>query len=232
MGVGIPGMVDSEEGIIIQSAALGWHGLQIKEVLEPHFPFPVFCENDVNCAAYGEKWLGSGKQANDLLFITIGTGLGAAIIANGNLIRGHSFGAGEIGYFISKEDVQLGKKHSLDEFGLFERKVAGQGLDTHIGSAAILFDLFNKNDPSAIEIVNDFILELSVAIANCVSLLNSEIVVIGGGVSHSMHTIIDLIQDIVSRYSPMPIQVRLAQLGEEAGGIGAVGLAFQYIQEI
>lgn len=231
MGIGIPGIMDSEQGIAIQSASLGWNHVRLKEALAPQFPFPVFCENDVNCAAYGEKWLGSGKQTSDMLFITIGMGLGSAIIANGQLIRGNSYAAGEIGYFIRKEDVLEGRMHSLNEFGLFERKVAGTGLDVHMGSTANLFDQYNREDPVAIQIVNDFVVEISVVIANCVSLLNSEIVVIGGGLSSSMQTIIAPIHEIVSRYTPLSCQVRLAQLGEDAGGIGAVGLAFQYIQE-
>ena len=106
MGVGVPSIVDEENGIVLDAYALGWTNLPLKEILEERFRFPIFINNDVNYAAVGEAWMGSGEQSDNVFFIAIGTGVGSAIISNGKLLKGAQNQAGEIAYFISEEDVE------------------------------------------------------------------------------------------------------------------------------
>jgi glucokinase len=229
MGVGVPGFT-SKEGIVVDAPALKWTNVDLKSSLREHFRFPIFINNDVNCAALGERWLGSGKNSNDLFFIAIGTGVGSAIVANGELVQGYDRKAGEIGYNISENDINEGKENHLGEFGVFENKVSGSALVKYRSSPDQLFIEYANGDKAASEIIENFILQLSITITNVVHLLNPEIVLIGGGVSESMGVVIDKIQQTVDRLTPIKTKIELATLGGDAGGLGAIAFAFKEIE--
>ncbi|MDB5055498.1 MAG: hypothetical protein JWM44_3548, partial [Bacilli bacterium] len=194
MGVGVPG-ITTKEGLVVDAPALNWTNLYLKSNLQEHFRFPVFINNDVNCAALGERWLGSGNNADDLFFIAIGTGVGSAIVANGELIQGHQCAAGEIAYNISENDIKQGQENHLGEFGVFEKKVSGSALEKYYSSLDQLFIEYTQGNKAASEIIENFILHLSINIANVVNLLNPEFVLIGGGVSELMGDVIEKIQE-------------------------------------
>lgn len=230
MGVGVPGITNSKEGIVLDAPALKWTNVNLREQLTESFNFPVFINNDVNCAALGERWLGSGKNTNDMLFISIGTGVGSAIISDGELIYGHNYQSGEIAYNVSEEDVRLGNYNKLGEFGLFEKKTSGQALSQNGFTSRELFQEYEKGNPKAIPIIKDFIQRLSIAIVNAINLLNPESVVIGGGVSESMGTVIREIEENVNRLTPIKTKIRLASLGGDAGSYGAIAYALEEIE--
>ncbi|EXX87487.1 hypothetical protein BG52_04205 [Paenibacillus darwinianus] len=202
MGIGIPGTFDRNTGVLLDAPALGLKNVNVKKEIEPHFPFPVFLNNDVNCAALGERWRGSGDNADDVVFIAIGTGVGSAIIANGTLVEGHRSVAGEIGYFITPEEIRNHIVNRPDEFGTFENKTSGMALGKSGYSAEELFEQYAKGDPKAADYVDQFVIEMSAAIANIASLLNPEKVIIGGGVSESLASVMDGIKKRVSESSP------------------------------
>lgn len=229
MGVGVPG-ITTKDGIVVDAPALKWTNLHLKSNLQEHFRFPIFINNDVNCGALGERWLGSGKNADDLFFIAIGTGVGSAIVANGELIQGYDCRAGEIGYNISENDIKQGQENHLGDFGVFEKKVSGSALAKYSSSPDQLFIEYAKGNKEAYEIIENFILQLSINIANAVNLLNPEIVVIGGGVSESMGDVIEKIQAFVDRCTPIKTKIGLATLGGDAGGLGAIAFAFKEIE--
>jgi glucokinase len=230
MGVGVPG-ITTREGIVIDAPALKWTNLDLKSLLQEQFAFPVYITNDVNCAALGERWLGSGKNADDIFFIAIGTGVGSAIIANGELLQGHDYQAGEIAYNVSETDVKQGFQNSLGKFGVFESKISGTALSKHGYSSEQLFIEHAKGNPQVMGVIENFILQLSVNIANGVNLLNPEFVLIGGGVSESMGGLLQRVQDEVDRLTPIKTKVGLAVLGGDAGGLGAIAHAFKEIKD-
>lgn len=229
MGVGVPGIA-TKNGIVVDAPALKWTNLDLKSSLKEHFNFPIFINNDVNCAALGERWLGSGKNADDLFFIAIGTGVGSAIIANGELIQGYNYRAGEIGYNISENDLNQEQENRLGEFGLFENKVSGSALKKYCNSPDQLFVEYAQGKIDATAIIENFILQLSINIANAVNLLNPEFVLIGGGVSESMDIVIEKLQESVNRLTPIKTKIGLATLGGDAGGLGAIAFAFKEIE--
>ncbi|HZG84312.1 ROK family transcriptional regulator [Paenibacillus sp.] len=231
MGIGVPGTFDKNTGVLIDSPALGLHGVNLKGEIEPHFPFPVFLGNDVNLAALGERWRGAGDNADDVVLIALGTGVGGAIIANGELVLGHRSMAGEIGYFITPEEIRQGVVSRPDQFGAFEDKTSGTALNKYGVTAEELFERYEKGDPDTKEIVESFIVEMTAAIANVASLLNPEKVIIGGGVSESLGSVIESIKKKVDECSPNKTAIELARLGGDAGAIGAIAYAFQQIQE-
>jgi glucokinase len=227
MGVGLPATMDVEKGFLIDAPALGFRNIHVKELFEQSFPFPVFINNDVNCAALGERWLGSGGNSDNVVFIAFGTGVGSAIIANGHLIQGHKYSAGEIGYFISHQDVINGKRNVAGEFGTFENKTSGTALANKGFPPEELFKEYALGNEAAISIVEEFVMETSIAIANIVSLLNPEKVIIGGGVSESLHIVLEEIKKRVDQFTPLKTEVELAKLGGYAGSLGAIAYAFE-----
>lgn len=231
LGVGVPSATNSKEGIVIDAPALKWSNFNLRKKLEDHFNFPVFIDNDVNCAALGEKWKGSGRNITNMFFIAIGTGVGSAIISNGELIRGFNFEAGEIAYNVSELDVKRGLRNKVGEFGVFESKVSGTSLHRNGYSSSEIFKEYAKGNEEVFPVINNFILQLSINISNAINLLNPETVIIGGGVSESLDLIIDEIQEKVDTLSPVKTTIKLAELRGEAGALGAVAYALKRVEE-
>jgi glucokinase len=100
IAVGAPGITKNQQGIVEWAPGLKWRNFPLKERLEEQFHYPIFVDNDVNLAALGEHWFGAGKDVQNMILLSIGTGVGAGLIIDGMLYRGHSQAAGEIGYLI------------------------------------------------------------------------------------------------------------------------------------
>ena len=171
IGVGVPGTV-TKEGVVIRARALGWNNLPLQEMLEKQFDCPVFVGNDVNLAALGERWLGSGEQTDHMLFLTIGTGIGGALICGGQLVLGAQNRAGEIGYFLESCDVERGRLNRLGSQGVLEKKCSGSALNQDGRSAKEWFSAYRLGEQEAVARIGAFVRDLSVAIADAVSLLN------------------------------------------------------------
>jgi glucokinase len=251
IGIGIPGIIDVDKGILTQAPNISEvKNYPIKEKLihELGSVCDVTIENDANCAALGEWWLGAGKDVDSLVVLTLGTGLGGGIILNGRLWRGANGMAGEIGHMTIDPD---GPKCNCGNFGCLEsfssaeaiRRMVKEGLSNKnlktilrneienatihdipeiVGGAARIGDKFS------LEIWASFGKALGVAIANLTNLLNVEMVLIGGGLSNSW----DLFKDIVIKEAkgrglraPMEnVKIRKCKLGDDAGLLGAAYL--------
>ncbi|WP_165445093.1 ROK family transcriptional regulator [Gracilibacillus phocaeensis] len=231
LGVGVPGFTNPETGMVFESPALQWRDVPLREQLQEAFSFPVFINNDVNCAALGERWLGSGDNRDHIFFIAIGTGIGSAIISEGKLIYGADFMSGEIGYQISREDIRNKRFNQLKKFGVFESKASGEGIRTEQYSAEEVFEQYRQGKEEAVLIINEFMEELAVVIVNSINLLNPEKVVIGGGVSESMAVVLPKLQARVDELTPIKTEIELATLSSMAGAIGAVNYSFQEVEE-
>jgi glucokinase len=231
MGIGVPAVIDSVKGFVIDSPQLGWQNYNFLSDLKECFSFPIFVNNDVNCGLFGEQWLGSAKNVSDLFFIAIGTGVGSAIISNGRLIEGNNYCAGEIGYFIDINDVGNGEVNQFGSFGSFEKKTSGTFLSSHGLSGKDIFKNYYSQDKTAIKIIDKFILHLSITLANVTSLLNPKMIVIGGGVSESMEGLIETINKKITEFTPVPVEVKLAHLKGEAGALGSIAYALKKARE-
>jgi glucokinase len=229
IGFGVPGITDSSEGIVIDAPALNWTNVPFKAKMEPYFNKPIFVNNDVNCAAMGERWIGSAQNVDNMVFIAIGTGVGSAIIANGTLLQGSNYMAGEIGYLVTEDDITGGHSNAFSEFGLYEKKISGSALSQHGELPSVLFEKYAIGDEIAVPIINKFVADLSIGIANIVSLLNPQKVIIGGGVSGSLPVVLQSIRSTVARLTPIPTTIELSSLGEEAGAIGAIAFATEQL---
>jgi glucokinase len=224
VGIGVCGIADVEKGIVRAAPAVGWFDVNLRELLRSRIPWPVYVENDVNCCAMGELECGLLKGCGNAVYIAIGTGIGGAIVINGDIYRGSAFCAGEVGMTLCKHDIKDGGPVRI------ENKVSGLAINTRASAYGLtsreLFAAYMSEGLDTGGLIADFITEISVLTANCVCLLNPERIVIGGGVAQSMHCVIDDIRRLTAAYAPARTEIYLSGFANEAAAIGAAMFAY------
>src|SRR5690606_17660828 len=199
-GVGAPGPVNTEEGLLFEAVNLGWQGtIHLRDLVQEQVGVPVAIENDAKVAALGEMWKGAGLGAKDLICITLGTGVGGGVIVNGDIVHGAKGAAGEIGHITSVPNggyqCNCGKTGCLETLAsatgivrTAKDKLEGSAVDSTLRqylqnndlTAKAIFDAAKAGDQLALETVDSLADHLGLAIANIGSLFNPERVVIGG----------------------------------------------------
>lgn len=246
--VGVPGRVHPETGHVYLAPNLGWRDRPGGADLRVLLPGEVRLDNDANLAALGEHRFGAGRGADHMVFVTVSTGVGAGLVLDGRVYRGADFGAGELGHTIVAPGGPLcncGRRGCLEAvasggaIGRRARQLAAAGrgrrmLDLAGGapdriSARTVFAAAAAGDAEALELVRDAAGYLGRAIANILTLLEPQRVVLGGGVMESGPLIWELIRAVVARSLPdrPGIAARLvpAALGDRMGLMGALALA-------
>lgn len=252
IGMGSPGVVDSEAGTVIGAYNLNWKTLQlVKEQFETALGLPFFIDNDANVAALGEQWVGAGNNNPNVVFMTLGTGVGGGVIAAGNLIRGVKGAGGELGHITVDFDEPFactcGKK------GCLETVASATGIvnlsrryaDQYAGDAKLkqmiddgqdvtakdVFDLAKEGDDLALIVYRHFSEYLGVACANIAAVLNPAYIVLGGGVSAAGDFLLDGVRKVFAENSFPQIkestQIVLATRGNDAGVLGAASLVLK-----
>lgn len=243
MGFGFPGQIDCQKGIVRLAPNIpGWVDVPIAEIMEKEFGIKTRVDNDVRCAALGELNFGAGKGCENLICITVGTGIGSGLIVNGKLVRGASNAAGEIGHI--KLDMNGGPLCGCGDRGCLEAFASGPSIvamaEEYIkgGKSTKYRELANPDitpyivseaaklgDPVArriFTIVGEYI---GIGLASVVNLLNPEKIIIGGGVAAAGDILMNPIKEtLVKRAMAIAgstVQVVPAQLGNTAGVIGA-----------
>lgn len=223
MGVGIPGTTDIENGIAVIVPKLNWNNLRITDILSKEFNMDVYIDNDVNMAVLGEKWMGAGKKYSNFVFISIGDGIGSGIIIDDKIYRGSSFSAGEVGYLALSKEALRATKYTPDTYGFFESVASGSAIEQRMGiSCKEAFEKAMQNDKEAMQSVNEMIDYLSMGIANVISILNPQAVILGGGVSRAGINLLLPIRNNVSNLTPVPCDIVLSALDDEAGVMGCI----------
>ena len=241
VGVGVPGPVD-KDGMIYGAANLGWNTFNIKDRMESILHVPVAAGNDANVAALGEMWKGGGKGYQDMVLVTLGTGIGGGIIIGGNIITGSLGSAGEIGHMHiqdgEKETCGCGKKGCLEQYGsaegiarLARRKLAATDKETILRgqdiSAKTVFDAVKQKDAVALEIAEEFGVYLGKGLAAVACVVDPQAFVIGGGVSKAGEILTEYIRKNYEKYvfkGCRNAKFVLATLGNDAGIYGAAKL--------
>lgn len=247
IGMGSPGAVDHKNGTVIGAFNLGWKTLQpVKELIEAETGIPFFIDNDANVAALGERWKGAGEDGANVVFVTLGTGVGGGVIAEGNLIHGAG-AAGELGHINVDPNgysctcgnrgcletvasatgvVRLALDLSKQYTGESELKwLIDNGQEV---TAKTVFDQAKKGDKLALIIVDKFSFYLGFACGNIANVLNPDSIVIGGGVSAAGDILLKGVEEYFLQYTYPSVRtstkVKLAKLGNDAGVIGAAWL--------
>ncbi|MBR6408377.1 MAG: ROK family protein [Clostridia bacterium] len=246
IGIGSPGVADSQNGVLIFSNNLNWKHVPVRQELQKHFDVPVFLENDANCAALGESIAGASSKYASSVLVTLGTGVGGGIVIGGRIHNGFNGGAGEIGHMVI---VAGGEKCSCGRNGCFERyasasalvrsaqKAAEQNPDSLLSKMArqsgemngiVVMDAARAGDMVTLELLDRFREYVAVGLANIANVLQPEAIVIGGGISNEGEFLIGGIRE--KTYAQMYTDaikypaIVAAQLGNDAGIIGAAML--------
>lgn len=247
IGIGCPGLCNSESGIVEYSNNLGFVNVPLKSDIEREFGLPVYLENDANAAAFGEFVAGAAKGSKSAVVITLGTGVGSGIIIDGSIYRGANFAGGEIGHTVIVVD---GEPCTCGRRGCFEAYSSATGLvrmtneasEQNPGSliskiiredgkvsARTAYKAMKAGDQVGREVTERYIKYLSCGIANVINTFQPDILCIGGGVCNEGETLLTplkaaVAEQIYSKNSAKNTEIVICSLGNDAGIIGAAML--------
>jgi len=252
IGIGAPGSVRLEDGLIFAAVNLGWVNFPLKEILEKESGIPVIVDNDANIAAVGEMWKGAGNGAKDVVMVTLGTGVGGGVIVNGDVAHGISGSAGEIGHItVQLENGVLcncGKTGCLETISsatgiarIANEKLQNTTKETVLNemsndspiTAKDVFEAYSNGDEVAEEIVNHVMRYLALVLAGVGNTLNPENIIIGGGVSNAGELLLKPLKKYFDEFAFTTVRnstkLSIAKLGNDAGAIGAAYLVKKFI---
>lgn len=248
IGMGSPGTVNREKGTVIGAYNLNWKTLQpVRDQIEAGTGIPFFLDNDANVAALGEQWVGAGNNEPNVVFITLGTGVGGGVVVDGQLVHGAIDSAGEIGHMTVDRggyECTCGKKGCLETVAsatgvarlardMSEEFAGDSDLKVRIDDGELIdakavFDAAKEGDTFANLVVDTVSEYLGLACGNIANILNPSTIVIGGGVSKAGEFLADRIRKEFKINTFPTIResthIRIAELGNDAGVIGASSL--------
>ena len=229
IGVGTPGPTDATGRIARVAINLaGWRDIPLADWLETKIGCPVILANDANCAGLGEAWLGAGRRFHNMILLTLGTGVGGAIIMNNQLFTGHQGAAGELGLITlnpTGPPCNSGNQGSLEQYVSVAAIRRRTGLEP-----AALGSLAQAGNADALTFWHEYGKDLGAGLASLIYVLTPEAVVIGGGVCASAEFFFPAaLAEIEQRVLPssrVGLQLLCAELGNQAGMVGAAKLAW------
>ena len=236
LGVACPGPLDLKNGIIINPPNLiGWENFQIRDYMREKFNLPVIVNNDANVAGYGEAMVGVAKECESVYYITLSTGVGGGFIYKNEIINGFNNVAAEINNMIINEDTY--SHNGLNKGGLEGQcsgtnisRLANSKLDQQISTKDV-FDRAHLGDKICKDVIDKWVLNISKAISNIIVTVDPEVIVLGGSVILNNAKYLDNIVESVKKlvFKGVNIDIRLAELGDDAGLIGCGVLASNII---
>lgn len=251
VGIGAPGPLDREQGLVLVAPNLGWHNIPLRDRMTALTGLPAALDNDANCATYGEWWVGAAKGARNVIGMTIGTGIGGGIIFDGKLYHGSSDVAGEIGHTTID---QTGRRCGCGNYGCLEAYASGTAIaerarealsfdqpsilpgmvdgDVARITAATVYGAAAQGDAVALEIVRDTARFLGTGIANLLNVFNPDCVVIAGGVTQAGEALFGPLRQEVRRraFKPAVDACRIVP-GTLPGTAGVVGAVATFIAQ-
>lgn len=245
IGIGVPGPVDRNGLLVGRAVNLGWDSVDIPKALNAYIKIPVKAANDANVAAFGELWQGGGKGYENMVAVTLGTGVGGGIIVDGRLLAGSTGAGGEIGHLHlqdgESEYCNCGNRGCLEQYAsatgivrLAKRRLAEDEKASVLRegeiSAKAVFDAVKAGDTVAIEIAERFGDYLGKGLAIVAAVVNPEVFVIGGGVSKAGEILLTFVEPNFKKYAfPQCRGAKfvLAKLGNDAGIYGAAALVIK-----
>ena len=245
VGVGCPGPLNTKEGIVYFAPNLpGWENVPLVRILRDKIQLPIFLENDANAAALGEWWIGAGRDVDDLVLLTLGTGIGGGVIIQGEVLHGAWDTAAEIGHMIIHEGGLLckcGVRGHLEAYASATAVVARtlaaikQGRRTILKewlggkldnlSSELIFRAAGEEDELSSEILEETARFLGIGIANLVNLFNPRLVILTGGMIQAGPLLLEPVRKYAREYSLKAsirgVRIVPAKLGADSGTIGA-----------
>ncbi|MGI6335602.1 MAG: ROK family protein [Eubacteriales bacterium] len=247
IGIGSPGSIDRETGMVLYANNLPFNRTPLAGILRGHWDIPIYVDNDANAAALGEVYAGAAKNCRDVIMVTLGTGVGGGIIIDGKIYAGFNSNGAELGHTVI---VANGRPCTCGRHGCWEAyaSVTGLILDTreamlknrdslmweiqegsidHV-SGKTAFIAAKKNDPAALEVVRGYCDYVAIGITNLVNIFQPEVLCVGGAISKEGEYLLTPVRKFVERerYTRYCAQteLKIAALGNDAGIIGAAML--------
>ena len=250
IGIGSPGTLDVKNGIVEYSNNLGWDRLPVADIMHEVLPYPIRLINDANAAAYGEAKYGAGREYENIIMLTLGTGVGGGIIINGKLYEGNQGKAGELGHIVINVD---GEPCTCGRNGCFEAYASATALIRETKKAMLAdkkslmwkvcptiemvggrvpFEAAKQGDASAIRVLDNYIKYLGEGILNYCNIFRPNAIVLSGGIANAGDYLFDrlrkYIEDRNYGYKLTPeVKILPAKLGYDSGKIGAAALFFE-----
>ena len=248
VGVGAPGTIDGENGVVVYSNNLAWENVPLAAELGNELHLPVRITNDANAAAYGEYLCGAGKEYRSIVMLTLGTGVGSGIVIDGKLFEGNRGAGAELGHEVIRFG---GEKCTCGRRGCFEAYASATALirqtkramardvdsvmwklcsaDINNVNGRTAFDGMRLGDKAAKKVVDSYINYLSVGVTNVVNAIRPEAVILGGGVCAEGDALIvpltkKVEKSVFGGVQYAPVKILTASLGNMAGIIGAANL--------
>lgn len=251
VGIGAPGAVDPDQGLVLEAVNLRWKNYPLAEILGKKLGVPVFLDNDVNVAVFGENRLGSGKGSKNMMGVWVGTGIGGGLILNGELYYGHFMTAGEIGHMIALPNNSPGSRsleHNCSRTSVVEqivRLVKGNRKSKITELCDSNFDdiksrmvakAYEMGDPLVCEVVDHAARLLGIEIGGVVTLLSLERVVLGGGLTEAIgkpfvEKVEEAVKEIAFPDRCKQVKVVASQLEDAAGIYGAAMIAMERLKD-
>ena len=245
VGVGVPGAVEIHSGAVLYTCNLPLRNVPLRKLFHRYLPYPLYVENDANCAALAEYYAGAGKGSKRFVTITLGTGVGAGILHNGQIYHGANGMAGEVGHMsivYHGEPCPCGRRGCWESYSsatalIRQTKDAmrhdpytamwdlvGNNISRVNGRTS--FDAMRAGDETAKKVVNQYIFYLATGITNVVNALQPDMICIGGGIGHEKENLLVPLRKMVERerysiHAKVQTQIISAELGNDAGLIGA-----------
>ena len=243
-GVGVPGTADSKTGLVEYCPNLGWEDIPAGAIFQKHLDAEVLIAQDSRLAAWAEYLLGAGQNYRSFICVAVGTGIGGGIIIDGKIFQGALNTAGEIGHSVFQKD---GRLCNCGNHGCLERYASGTGMIERAleaypekfadrpHQAETLFELAYAGDQDLLRLIRCMVEDLAIGIANAVSILSPEAVIMSGGLCIHDDLIIKPLGELVNQYGyyawvrKKQLKIEQARLGPEAPMIGA---ALLYKEEL
>lgn len=248
VGIAIPGIVYQNTGKVWAPNIPGWDHYSLRDNLRREIKIPITLDSDRSAYVLGEQWCGIARGLRDVVFLAVGTGIGAGIIVDGLLCRGSEDIAGAVGWFALDPVF----REEYEEMGCFEAEASGNAVARKAiqlikgGESSLLLELVNgnlegvtaktvveaarKGDVLAVKVIHSTVKYLSMGIANIVSILNPQMIVLGGGLFQAGDLLLDPIRKEFQRWAQpiaaKSVKIELSALGEDAGLYGAGKLAW------
>lgn len=251
IGIGVAGAHDAERGAVAFSPNMpGWHNIPLRDIIHREFGLPTYLQNDCTLAALGEHRFGAGVGVDNLVYVGLGTGIGGGIIADGQVYTGTSGAGGEIGHMIIDVNGSLCKCRS---YGCWENYASGRAIaqeavrqmeagvptairryaggDVNKVTAQTVFLAAQDGDYIANELISHTAYYVGIGLVNLVNIFNPDLILIGGGLSNMGSLLLDpairVVQERAFEISAEAVRIELAQLGDDAGALGAVALVLR-----
>jgi predicted NBD/HSP70 family sugar kinase len=245
VGVGVPSIVEFPQGNVVLAPMLEWRNLPLRQDLETMLGVPVIVQNEINLLTLGESWRGAGRNIRNMVCISLGAGIGAGLVIDGQIYSGHHFAAGEIGYAVPSERF-LGRKY--ETYGCLETVAGSHGivrraaarlaegevselnrrttLDGRLTVGAV-FEAARGGDALARAVVAETADYWSIALANVTCIVDPARIVIGGELAEHSDLFLDHIRNRLQGLVPAMPEIVVSELGMDAAVLGAVALVMR-----